>query len=87
MHHEEEWNHRGVVANVLDCDIVVSSFDIQSHYCIHFRTNTFGKGMKPLIPPAMCKVASPLSFYKDGFGIKQTTKVDMPLNREHKLNL
>ena len=28
---------RGVVANVLDCDIVVSKFDLQSLYYIHFR--------------------------------------------------
>ena len=33
---------RGVVANVLDCDIVVSEFELQV-----FRFNTLGKGMNP----------------------------------------
>ena len=39
-----------VVANMLDCDIVVSEFKLQSCYYIHFQTNTLGKGMNPLIP-------------------------------------
>ena len=38
---------------VLDCGIVVSEFELQSCYYIHFRTNTLGKGMSPLILPAM----------------------------------
>ena len=29
---------RGVAANVLNSDIVVSEFKLQSHYCVHFRT-------------------------------------------------
>ena len=40
----------GIVANVLDCDIVVSKFELQSLYYVHFRTNTLRKGMDPLIP-------------------------------------
>ena len=39
--------------NVLDCDIVGSEFEIQSHEYVYFVTNTFGKGMNPHIPPAM----------------------------------
>ena len=31
---------RSVVANVLDCDIVVSEFEHQSRYYVHFWTNT-----------------------------------------------
>ena len=42
-----------VVANVLECDIVVREFELQGCYCFHFWTNTIGKGMNPLIPPAM----------------------------------
>ena len=30
--------------NVLDCDIVVSDFELQTHYHVHFRTNTLRKG-------------------------------------------
>ena len=29
----------GIVANVLDYDFVVSKFELQSHYFVHFRTN------------------------------------------------
>ena len=38
-----------VVANVLDCDIVVSEFELQSRYNVHFWTNIIGKYMNPLI--------------------------------------
>ena len=34
-----------VVTNELDCDIVVKKFELQSHYYIHFQTNTLGKGI------------------------------------------
>ena len=43
------------------------TFELQSHYCVHFRTNTLGKGRNPLFSPAR---VSQLFFYKDGFGIK-----------------
>ena len=42
-----------VVANVQDCNIVVSEFKIQPWYDIHFRTNILGKGMNFLFFPAM----------------------------------
>ena len=44
---------RGVMVKVMDWGIVVSEFVLQSRYYVHFRANTFGKGMNPLIPPAM----------------------------------
>ena len=31
------------VVNVLYCEIAVSEFEHQSHYYVHFRTNTLGK--------------------------------------------
>ena len=37
----------------MDCRIVVSEFVLQSRYYVHFRANTLGKGMNPLILPAM----------------------------------
>ena len=44
---------RGVVANVLDCDIVVSEFKLPSRNYVCFRTNTLGKVMNPFnVPPA-----------------------------------
>ena len=39
---------RGVVANILDCDIVVSEFELKSRYYVHFRFDTFRKGMNPI---------------------------------------
>ena len=44
---------RGVMVKAMDCGIVVSEFELQSRYYVHFRTNTLGKGMNPLILPAM----------------------------------
>ena len=44
---------RGVMVKAMDCGIVVSEFVLQSRYHVHFRTNTLGKGMSPLILPAM----------------------------------
>ena len=45
---------RGVMVKAMDYRIIVSEFEFQSHYYVHFRKNTFGKGMNPLILPAMC---------------------------------
>ncbi len=44
---------RGVMVKAMDCRIVVSEFVFQSRYYVHFRANTLGKGMNPLILPAM----------------------------------
>ena len=38
-----------VMVKALDCEIVVREFELQSRYYSHFRTNTLGKGMNPLI--------------------------------------
>ena len=42
---------RGVIVKAMDC--VLSELELQSRYYIHFRANTLGKGMNPLILPAM----------------------------------
>ena len=44
---------RGVMVKVMDSGIVKSVFVLQSRYYVHFQTNTLGKGMNPLILPAM----------------------------------
>ena len=51
----ENWGGcpRGVMVKAMDCGIVVREFVLQSHYYVHFRANTLGKGMNPLILPAM----------------------------------
>ena len=52
---------RGVMVNALDSGIVVSELELRSRYYVHFRANTFGKGMNPLILPAMGYIV-PLHF-------------------------
>ena len=42
---------RGFLAYVLDFDIVVSEFDLQSRHYVHFQTDTLEKGMNSLKPP------------------------------------
>ena len=42
-----------VMVKVMGCGIVVSEFVLQSRYYVHFRANTLGKVMNPLILPAM----------------------------------
>ena len=44
---------RGVMVKAMNCEIVVSEFVLQSRYYVHFRVNTLGKGMNPLILSAM----------------------------------
>ena len=38
-----------IKANILDCDIVVNQYKIQSRYYFQFRTNILGKGMNFII--------------------------------------
>ena len=53
---------RGVMVKAMSCGIVVREFVLQSHYYVHFRANTLGKGMNPLILPAMGEIV-PLLFF------------------------
>ena len=57
----------GVVANVLDCDIVVSEFELK-----------FGKGLNTY-PPSYGLHSTSTVLQKIGFGIKYPKKIDMPL--------
>ena len=48
--HKPEWGcPRGVRVKMMDGGIVVSEFELKSRYYVHFRTNTLGKGMNPII--------------------------------------
>ena len=60
----------GEMVKAMDCGIVASEFVLQSRYYVHFRANTLGKDMNPLILPAMGQIVPLLSFEKVGFGIK-----------------
>ena len=41
------------MVKAMDCEIVVSEFEFQSRYYVHFRANTIGNGMNPLILPVI----------------------------------
>ena len=41
------------MVKAMDSGIVVSEFVLQWRYYIHFRVNTLGRGMNPLILQAM----------------------------------
>ena len=63
-----------VVANVLDCRLEVSEFDLLSSSYVHFRTDIPGERYEPFYPPS------------NGLNAKMT-KVDMPLNKETEINM
>ena len=46
-------SHPGIEANMLDCNIVVLEFKLQSCYYIHFKTNILGKRMNSLTFPSI----------------------------------
>ena len=46
------WLFGGVVANVLNCGILVTEFESQSRFYVYVRTSTFRKRIKPLILPS-----------------------------------
>ena len=70
------------MAKVLDCNIKVSDFDLQSRYHLQVRKNNLGRSTEPpLSLPAMGWVVSLLFFSKDSFGIKQPSKFDMLLKQ------
>ena len=52
----------GVMVKAMDCGIGVSAFELQSRLYVPFRINAIGKGMNPLILPAMGLIV-PLLFF------------------------
>ena len=70
------------MANVLDCDIVVSDCKLQSCTYVHFLDNYTWKRYELLYPPAMVWIAPQLTSSKDGFGIESPTKFDVQLNKD-----
>ena len=39
------------MAKVLDCNLEISEFELQSRYNIYFKANTLEKAMNPVSPP------------------------------------
>ena len=72
------------MVNKLDSKIVVNEFDLHSRYYVHFGINTLWEGMNCFIPSTKNKIVLRLFFYRDVFGTRYSTEVDMPLNKETK---
>ena len=61
----------GIVANVLDRNIVVSKFKLQPCCYIHFQPKTLGKGINLHNNPLVInQIVSLLFFLEDGFNIE-----------------
>ena len=60
------WNPRGVVAYVVDCNIVVNEFEFHSCYYFNFRINTFSVAKK----------------YKENFGITNPRRLICHLRKK-----
>ena len=41
------------MANVQDCGLVVSEFELKSYYLVYFQSYTLGKGLNIFNPPAI----------------------------------
>ena len=55
----------GLVAKMLDCDMILCKFKIQSSCYVPFWNNTFEKSMNLLISSGICKIVTLLFFYKE----------------------
>ena len=73
-----------VMANMLDCNILANEFELQSCFYIHFRANSLGKGMNPLIHHLQLCVK--MYDYSSTTRMTLALKIDMPLKKETKLN-
>ena len=70
-------SYHGVVTNILDCCITASEFQFQSRYYVHFRSNTFGKGMNSLNPYSSFGSNSTNSFLLQGWLWQEITHKDL----------
>ena len=70
----------------MDCGIVVSEFVLQSRYYVHFRANTFEKGMKPLSSQLWVKYYHYCSSRRRNLALNNLKRVDMPLNKTNQTN-
>ena len=52
---EKKWGGipHGIVAKVLEYEIIVRKFKLQFHYYVHFWTNALRKGMNSITSPAV----------------------------------
>ena len=55
---------------MIDCNLVVSEFELDLYNYVHIWTNALGKGMNSFILQAMNKIVQLMFFYKDGLDFK-----------------
>ena len=81
------WPPCFVMANVLDCGIVVSDIKFQLCYYVHFRTNNLGKDINPFVPPVMVSLMARENWVQSpGQVIPKTQKMVLDpslLNTQH----
>ena len=85
-----QWPERSsceVVANVLDCDIAVNQFELQSRYYIPFGLIPLGIGKNP--PPPLIPTSYSLKLYRNcsiwiALALNNPMKVDMPVKKPTK---
>ena len=58
------------MAKMLDCNLKVSEFELQSRYYIYFWTNNLGKEESWIILSTVGLIVSLLVFYTDSFDIE-----------------
>ena len=63
------------MGTVLECNSVVGEFELLSRNYVHFLTNTFRKRMNYVLN----SITTVFFFYNDGFGIREPTRVGMPV--------
>ena len=72
---------RSLMGNVLDCQIVLSELELKSRYYVLFRTSI--KGISACPPSGEYLISTTTVLLKGGFGIKYSSKVDMPLKQRN----
>ena len=68
------------MAKVFDCHLEASEFELQSCYCVRFRSNPREKKYETSYPHKYGLNSITVVFLQGWLGIKQPTKVDMLLN-------
>ena len=58
-----------MMADVMDCDIIVSKFKLQSFLCLYFWPNTLGEIFEPVYPSKLWLKEYFISSIQNTFGI------------------
>ena len=74
----------GIVANILDCDIGINEFKLQSPYYIHFQGNTLGERYKPYSPSSYKLNCTTIVFFtRMALVLDNALKVDIAIKQRN----